>query len=126
MEHGSVPRRTLGRDGPSVSALGLGCMGMSDFYGGQDDAESIRTLHMALDRGVDFLDTADVYPLGGTLETIGRTEEIIGRWLKARGPAARGDFVIATKAVGKVGPRAWDQGASRKHLLDAVDRSLAY
>ena len=53
----AIPRRTLGRDGSTVSALGLGCMGMSDFYGGQDDAESIRTLHAALDRGVDFLDT---------------------------------------------------------------------
>ena len=53
--------RTLGRDGPQVSALGLGCMGMSDFYGSRDDAESIATIHHALDRGVTLLDTADMY-----------------------------------------------------------------
>lgn len=118
----TLPTTRLGRTGLTVSRLALGTM----TFGLQtDEAVSHRILDTAADAGIDFLDTADVYPLGGTLETIGRTEEIIGRWLKARGPAARGDFVIATKAVGKVGPRAWDQGASRKHLLDAVDRSLA-
>jgi aryl-alcohol dehydrogenase-like predicted oxidoreductase len=53
--------RKLGRNGPAVSALGLGCMGMSDFYGAHDDAESIATIHHALDRGLNFLDTADMY-----------------------------------------------------------------
>lgn len=118
----TLPTTRLGRTGLTVSRLALGTM----TFGLQtDEAASHRILDTAADAGIDFLDTADVYPLGGTLETVGRTEEIIGRWLKARGPAARGDFVVATKAVGKVGPRAWDQGASRKHLLDAVDRSLA-
>ena len=60
MSH-QMPRRQLGRDGMSVSAIGLGCMGMSDFYGAADDAKSIETMHRALDLGVDFFDTADVY-----------------------------------------------------------------
>ncbi|ABD71720.1 aldo/keto reductase [Rhodoferax ferrireducens T118] len=53
--------RTLGRNGPTISAIGLGCMGMSEFYSNRDDAESIATLHHALDQGLNFLDTADVY-----------------------------------------------------------------
>jgi aryl-alcohol dehydrogenase-like predicted oxidoreductase len=118
----TMPTTRLGRTGLTVSRLALGTM----TFGLQtDEAVSHQILDAAVEGGIDFLDTADVYPLGGTLETAGRTEEIIGRWLRAKGPAARGDFVIATKAVGKVGPRAWDQGASRKHLLDAIDKSLA-
>ena len=117
----SLPTTHLGHTGLVVSRLALGTM----TFGLQtEEAVAREILDKAAAAGINFLDTADVYPLGGTLETIGRTEEIIGRWLKARGPAARGDFVIATKAVGKVGQRAWDQGASRKHLLDAIDRSL--
>jgi aryl-alcohol dehydrogenase-like predicted oxidoreductase len=57
----TIARRRLGRGGPMVSAIGLGCMGMSEFYGAGDKRESIATIHRALDLGVDFLDTADMY-----------------------------------------------------------------
>jgi aryl-alcohol dehydrogenase-like predicted oxidoreductase len=108
---------TLGSTGLSVSRLVLGTM----TFGLQTDESTSRAiLDTAADAGVNFLDVADVYPLGGGLETVGRTEEIVGRWLEGK----RERFVVATKAVGKVGPAPWDQGASRKHLLDAIDASL--
>jgi len=81
-----LPQRDLGRTGLRVSALGLGCMGMSEFYGATDDAESTATLHRALDLGINFLDTADVYGNG-------RNEELIGRALRDR----RREFTLATK-----------------------------
>lgn len=116
-----IPTTRLGRTGLTVSRLALGTM----TFGLQtEEAASHRILDRAAEAGINFLDTADVYPLGGTLETAGRTEEIIGRWLRAKGASRRGDFIIATKAVGKMGPHAWNQGASRKHLLDAIDASL--
>ncbi|MDQ8022073.1 MAG: aldo/keto reductase [Moraxellaceae bacterium] len=114
----SIAHTRLGNTGLSVTRLALGTM----TFGLQTEEETSRLiLDKAADAGINFLDTADVYPLGGTLDTVGRTEEIVGRWLKGR----RGNFIVATKAVGKVGPNAWDQGASRKHLLDAIDKSLA-
>jgi aryl-alcohol dehydrogenase-like predicted oxidoreductase len=78
--------RTLGRDGPTVSALGLGCMGMSEFYGPRSDSESLATLAYALDRGVSFLDTADAY---GPYTN----EELVGRAVRGR----RAQAFIATK-----------------------------
>ena len=117
----SIPTTRLGRTGLTVSRLALGTM----TFGLQtDEAESHRILDKAAEGGINFLDTADVYPLGGTVETTGRTEEIVGRWLKAQGAVGRARFIVATKAVGKVGPNSWDQGASRKHLLEAIDASL--
>lgn len=107
----------LGRTGLTVSRL---CLGTMTFGLQCDEAAAVAILDTAADAGVTFLDTADVYPVGGTLETNGRTESILGRWLAGR----RHDFVLATKAFGKMSPRPWDRGSSRKHLLDAIDGSL--
>jgi aryl-alcohol dehydrogenase (NADP+) len=74
----------------------------------------------AFEGGIDFFDTADVYPLGGGANTVGRTEEIVGNWLAGR----RHDVIVATKCVGKTGRKPWDQGMSRKHVLSAIDASL--
>jgi aryl-alcohol dehydrogenase (NADP+) len=85
-----------------------------------DEDISVSILDRAAEGGVTFIDTADVYPLGGGLPTVGRTEEILGRWLRNK----RERFIVATKCVGTVGPAPWEQGGSRKHVLDAIDASL--
>lgn len=109
--------RRFGGTGLQVSRV---CLGTMTFGFQIDEATSVRIMDTAADAGVTFFDTANVYPLGGGEERVGRTEEIVGRWLKGK----RERFVLATKAVGKMGPSPWDQGASRKHLLDAIDASL--
>jgi aryl-alcohol dehydrogenase (NADP+) len=107
----------LGRTGLRVSRLCLGTM----TFGLQSDEETARAiLDTAAAAGVTFLDTADVYPLGGGPDTAGRTEEIVGRWLRGK----RHDFILATKCFGPMSSRPWDRGNSRKHVLDAIDASL--
>lgn len=97
------------------------CLGTMTFGLQCDETTSVGILDAAAAGGITFLDTADVYPLGGTSETVGRTEEILGRWLRDR----RHDFIVATKCFGAMSGRAWDRGNSRKHILDAIDASLA-
>lgn len=112
-----MKHKRLGRTGLQVSGL---CLGTMTFGLQCDEKTSIAIMDRAAAGGVTFFDTADVYPLGGTPETSGRTEEIVGKWLKGR----RDRFVLATKCFGRTGPARWDQGNSRKHILDAVDASL--
>jgi aryl-alcohol dehydrogenase (NADP+) len=85
-----------------------------------DEEQSRAILDTALQGGITFVDTADAYPLGGDLSTVGRTEEILGRYLAGK----RDDVVLATKCFMPVGRHHWDGGMSAKHILDAVDASL--
>jgi aryl-alcohol dehydrogenase (NADP+) len=85
-----------------------------------DEPTSVSILDRAAEGGIDFIDTSDVYPLGGDLTTQGRTEEILGRWLHGK----RDRFVLATKCFGRTGPSPFDGGNSRRHIFDAIDASL--
>ncbi|HLM19866.1 MAG TPA: aldo/keto reductase [Acidimicrobiia bacterium] len=107
----------LGRSGLPVSRI---CLGTMTFGLQVDEVGSHAILDRASELGVTFLDLADVYPLGGDLTTVGRTEEIVGRWLRGK----RDDFVVATKCFGPTGSRPWQAGNSRRHIMDAVDASL--
>lgn len=110
-----MQKRYLGTGGPEVSAIGLGCMGMSEFYGSTDEQESIATIHHALDRGVCFLDTADMYGSG-------RNEELVGRAIKDR----RDDVFLATKFGNVRGPNGEFMGVrgDPQYVAQACDASL--
>jgi aryl-alcohol dehydrogenase-like predicted oxidoreductase len=109
----------FGRTGLRVSRL---CLGTMTFGFQCDDDTSFAIMDTAFDHGITFFDTADMYPLGGPKETIGRTEELIGAWMADRG--RREGVIIATKCFGRTGPNKWDQGNSRKNIMRAIDASL--
>src|SRR3954467_11906909 len=110
----SMPTRRLGSDGLEVSALGLGCMGMSQAYGPADRDESVATIQRALDLGVSFLDTADIYG-------VGHNEELVGEAIRGR----RDEVVLATKfSIVREGGQQRIDGRP-EYVRSACDASLA-
>ena len=111
-----MQRHRLGSGGPDASAVGLGCMGMSEFYGESDDAESTATIHRALELGVNFLDTADMYGRGAN-------EELVGGAISDR----RDDVFLATKfgIVRTDDPSARGIDGRPEYVREAIDASLA-
>ncbi len=107
----------FGNTGLKVSRL---CLGTMTFGLQCDEQTSFDILNRAAEGGINFIDTADAYPLGGTVETAGRSEAIIGKWLRGK----RDDYIVATKCHGRMGPNPWNTGLSRKHILEAMDASL--
>jgi 1-deoxyxylulose-5-phosphate synthase len=107
----------LGSTGLKVSRL---CLGTMTFGYQCDEPTSAAIMDRAAASGITFMDSSDVYPLGGGLERAGRTEEIIGRWMRGK----RHDFVIATKCFGATGPQPFHAGNNRRHIFDAIDASL--
>jgi aryl-alcohol dehydrogenase (NADP+) len=107
----------FGRTGLKVSRL---CLGTMTFGYQCDEETSFAILDAAAEAGIDFIDTADVYPLGASPDLFGRTEEIVGRWLTGR----RDEFIVATKCFFPTGPKPWDSGNSRQNILRAVEASL--
>src|SRR6185295_3754042 len=107
-QEASMEQRTLGRTGVKVSAYCLGAM-MFGTWGNTDEDECVRMIHSALDAGINFVDTADVY-------SEGRSEEIVGKALKGR----RDDVVLATKVHGQMGSGSNDRGNSRLWIIKEV------
>ncbi len=111
--------KQLGRTGLRVTEV---CLGTMTFGNQADEATSFSIMDTAVEHGVTFFDTADVYPLGGSIDVNGETEAIMGRWFAARG--SREHIVLATKCRGRMGPGLNDEGLSRKHILKACEDSL--
>jgi aryl-alcohol dehydrogenase-like predicted oxidoreductase len=109
--------RRMGRTGLKVSEI---CLGTMTFGHQCDEKTSFAIMDRAAEKGVTFVDTADVYPVPPSPETAGRTEEIVGRWLRGK----RDRYVLATKCRMRVGHEANDEGLSRRHILKAVEDSL--
>ena len=109
--------KRMGRTGLKVAEI---CLGTMTFGKQCDEATSFAIMDAALELGIDFFDTADGYPMGGTPQTVGSTETIVGKWLKGR----RHQIVLATKCWVPMGAGPNDGGLSRKHIFDAVEGSL--
>jgi len=111
-----MKKHSLGKSGPAVSALGLGCMGMSEFYGPGDERESIATIHRALDLGVNFLDTSDIYGLG-------RNERLVGKAIRDR----RDEVILATKfGIQRKSDGTWQGVCGRPgYVRSACEASLS-
>src|SRR6202171_336509 len=111
-----MQKRKLGGNGPVVSALGLGCMGMSDFYGGRDEAQSLAAMHRALELGVTFLDTADIYGFGSN-------EDLVGKAIRG----VRDQVFLATKfgiVRNQNNPNLRGVNGSPEYIRAACDASL--
>ena len=115
-----MEKRRMGRHGLEVPVL---CLGTMTFGLQVDETASRGILDKAYERGLTFLDTADAYPLGGTLETIGRTESILGRWMKDK--SNRDRLLIATKCFAPTRGGLNNWGLSRQHIMESIDASLA-
>src|SRR6202158_6033026 len=109
--------RRMGRTGLKVSEI---CLGTMTFGYQCDERTSVAIMDKAAEHGVQFIDTADVYPVPPSPETAGRSEAIVGSWLQGK----RDRFVLATKCRMRVGQGPNDEGLSRRHILHAVDDSL--
>lgn len=109
--------RSLGRSGLKVTNL---CLGTMTFGNQADKPTAFAIMDKAFNAGVNFFDTANAYPLGGTWEQLGSTEKIIGDWLKGK----RDKIVLASKCHGAMGPGPNERGLSRKHIMQAIEDSL--
>lgn len=120
----AMPTFHLAPDLPSVSRLCLGTMTMGEQSG---PPESLRLLDAAFDAGVNFLDSAEMYPVPQRAETHGRSEELVGRWLRAR-RVPRDGVVLATKVAGPSGQMTWIRGGpaalDSRNITEAIDSSL--